>query len=144
MVFGKCVIRICDKIIYYKKFNNYYNIIKNLDCKYLEKIYQIDEIDDYVYILSKKLMPIIDTDFSLKKEFINCKSKIINDIHNAINILLDNDMIHCDVRLDNVGYDKTNGNFVLIDFDSINTRITDRYYDDKETLKKSIKMYFSI
>lgn len=144
-VFDTCIIRICNKKLYDTKYRYYYKTIKELNCIYLEKIYQIDEINDYICILSKKIIPIIDyinNNSFLKKKFINSKNKIINDIHHAINILLDNDIMHCDVRLDNIGYDENHKVFVLFDFDSINTCINNKEYDDKNILDDSIKLYF--
>jgi hypothetical protein len=120
LVLKNCVMRICNKEIYYKYYKNVYETIIKWNHKHLETIYEIYKTNNYVIIISKKITPIFGNDDYKKTNFIindTLLTKLENEMYELIAFLADNNAIHSDLCLDNIGFDFETNNFVAYDFD---------------------------
>jgi hypothetical protein len=108
-IFDDIVIKI-KPIEYYEKFI----IIKNMNSKYIEEIYEIVKCPKSIIIVSKKYQSL-----NIINNINNEKLK--KDIYKALNEFDKIPFSHKDVSLDNIVYDIINDNYILIDFDMVST-----------------------
>ena len=115
-VLSNCVIKICLTDLYYKKYEQIYKIIINLNHKNLEKIYEIFDTGKYTIIISKKIIPLFVN--SSLNPILNIEIEEINFmIGSLINEINQNGLYHNDIRVDNMGYDQYTQEYILFDFD---------------------------
>jgi len=124
IVLNLCILRIIPTDLYNERFSNFYKYAQDMGHPNLEHIYEIYKTKDYIFIVTKKIKPLIkfceaiceivlDTThkLNLEKLKINMTSilaKINSDGYN-----------HNDCTLDNIGYDESTDSYVLFDFDKI-------------------------
>lgn len=115
LVFKKICIKIFSKKnIISRNLDMLFNILLKNECEYLEHIYEIIDSKnlDILIVVSKT---VDTTDF---KERLKEDTLIINeDIIKALNYLGNNNWMHNDTRIDNIGYDQELNKYVLFDFD---------------------------
>ena len=99
-----------------------FNILLKNECEYLEHIYEIiDSKNLDILIVVSKTVDTTDFKNRLKEDTL-----IINeDIIKALNYLGNNNWMHNDTRIDNIGYDKQLNKYVLFDFDM--SRFSDNF-----------------
>ena len=135
-ILSNCVIRICDLDIYIKSYNDVFNYITHLKHPNFEHIYEIFFTDKYVFIVSKKIIPlVIDYKINpiLRIEF----DDLYDQISGLIVIIKEDNYSHGDVRIDNIGYDPDLNKYVLFDFDKFSKKKS----NDLNTLGSSIRIY---
>ena len=88
----------------------YYDIFKTND----EKIFLIMTLVEgkQLGFINSKSMP----EFTIKDLTYDRKFKITKDVINAVNVLHKHNIVHRDIKLDNIIYDENNGNTTLIDY----------------------------
>lgn len=88
----------------------YYEIFKTND----EKIFLIMTLVEgkQLGFINSKSMP----EFTIKDLTYDRKFKITKDVINAVNVLHKHNIVHRDIKLDNIIYDENNGNTTLIDY----------------------------
>jgi hypothetical protein len=105
-IFDNIVVKI-KPIEYYEK----YNIIKNINSKYIEEIFEIVKCPYSIIIISKK--------YTNLNQIIIDYHKLKIDIYKALDKFDEIPFSHKDVSLDNIVYDINYNNYVLIDFDMV-------------------------
>jgi serine/threonine protein kinase len=140
MIFVLVLDKITIKIYPFDKFNKLrglYTILLQNECNNLEHIYEIMENEELQYsiVVSKTIEPIKSSSNQGSQRVLN-EDNMNNDIINgALKYLHDNNWIHNDVNLDNIGYDIDKQSFVLFDFEK-------SYYKeiiDEESKNKDIQ-----
>lgn len=131
-VLQNCVLRICEKNIFESKHKYIYEKIIKLNSPYLEQIYEIFDVDKYVIIVSKKIIPVNTNNKWNIKISEETLIKLWDQIIELINFLYINNATHDDLMLDNIGYDIETNNFVAFDFDKFTIHST------SDTINKNV------
>lgn len=116
-IFDNIVIKV-KPIEYYEKFM----IIKNINSKYIEEIYEIVKCPKSIIIISKKYQSLNIININ------NIKLKL--DIYKALDEFDKIPFSHKDISLDNIVYDIDNDNYVLIDFDMVSNEYQKHTFRD--------------
>jgi len=112
IVFEKIVIKIFN-ITKNKNIFELYNEIIGIKSVYLENIYEAICINnlDLLFVVSKKIIsPVDPTKINIDQ------AQIKIDIYQALTHLTNNNILHNDVSMDNIGFDCDTNNYVLFDF----------------------------
>jgi hypothetical protein len=117
IVLSKCVIRVCKTNLFDKKYRSSYDFIMKSMHPNLEKIYEIIRKDAYVYIVSKKIIPLLDSRCRTNELHKTDYDELYYQMSNTCMYLKENNKSHGDLRLDNIGYDNDLEKYVLFDFD---------------------------
>jgi len=112
IVFEKIVIKIFN-VKKNKNIIELYNKIINIKSDYLEHIYETILVDEIylLFVVSKKIVSPIN-----KINIISNTNKINSNIYNALIDLTNNNILHNDVSIDNIGFDTEIDKYILFDF----------------------------
>jgi hypothetical protein len=117
IVLSKCVIRVCKTDIFNKNYKLNYDFIMRSSHSNLEKIYEVINLDTYTYIISKKIIPLLDSVCEVNKLHNIDYDDLYYQMSGLYSYLKENKKSHGDIRLDNIGYDNDLEQYVLFDFD---------------------------
>lgn len=140
IVLKYCVIRICKKNIYNTIYSDIYKNISKLNHCNLEYIYNYIIGDNYVFIVSKTIIPLVinnNLNQLVKVDF----DELYNQMTSLSYDLNMYNMAHNDIRLDNIGYDSDLNKYILFDFDKFKINTTNYNNNNIYNLFKSISYY---
>lgn len=105
------------KILTYKeKANREIEILLKLDCKNIGKLYEAYNSDNFYYLILEYI-PGQNLDQLIKKlDYHTIWKKFLSQILNTIKYLHELNIVHCDIKLENIIYNKEKDLFVLLDF----------------------------
>jgi serine/threonine protein kinase len=121
----------------------YHNLLIKNECPYLEHIYRtfvLDSLDIYV-VISK-----VEDVTTFKQSLGTASSIIQSHIKTALTYLKTNGWNHCDVSIDNIGFNSETNNFILFDFglskfSSLDDELDKGLYTDLLRFNRSIKFH---
>jgi len=121
----------------------YHNILIKNECPYLEHIYRTFVLESLgIYVVISKV-----EDVTIFKESLSTSSLIIEShVKIALTYLKDNGWNHCDVSIDNIGFNSETNNFILFDFglskfSPLDEELEKGFYNDLMRISRSIKFH---
>ena len=134
-----CILRICETSVFNADYKDTYMQVINWSNPHLETIYEIFNIGKYTLIVSKKIIPLFDSltpniDFDD-----NLLKQLVTQMYGLMHFLHENHATHCDLLLDNIGYDSETNCFVAFDFDKFDIYTPEKY--DQSNVEKTIAYF---
>jgi len=140
IVLESIVIRLV-KTQYYNYIRGLYYLLSKNECNYLERIYEITEYNNIVYIISEKVESIIlDSKFNIDLS-INF-DRLKYEVNYGLMYLLKNGWSHNDLCLDNIGFSKSTNTYIIFDFEM--SKQFEHYNFEKNLLLNNEKLNKSI
>jgi serine/threonine protein kinase len=145
IVLNNCVIRFYSPDNYNSKLPilNRLNENNNLERILENNMVIIDEQPSYGYTVSEILTPLINSDNEFQIEITpERKEALIEQINQALGFLHQNNILHNDVSIDNIGFRESDQSFVLFDFGASkiveDTRLLD---SDFQSFHRSLRFH---
>lgn len=121
----------------------YHNLLIKNECPYLEHIYRTFVLESLnIYVVLSKV-----EDVTTFKESLATTGPIIEShMKAALTYLVSNGWNHCDVSIDNIGFNSETNNFILFDFglskfSSLDNELEKELYTDILRFNRSIKFH---
>lgn len=121
----------------------YHNLLIKNECPHLEHIYRTFVLESLgIYVVLSKV-----EDVTTFKQSLTTTSPIIEShVKSALTYLKANGWNHCDVSIDNIGFNSETNNFILFDFglskfSSLDDELEKGFYTDLTRLNRSIKFH---
>jgi len=121
----------------------YHNLLIKNECPYLEHIYRTIVLESFgIYVVISKVEDVT----TFKQSLTTTSSVIESHVNKALTYLRTNGWIHCDVSIDNIGFNSETNNFILFDFglskfSSLDDELDKGLYADLLRLNRSIKFH---
>jgi len=121
----------------------YHNLLIKNECPYLEHIYRTLVLETLgIYVVISKV-----EDVTTFKNTLSVTTPIIeSNIKTALTYLKTNGWTHCDVSIDNIGFNSETNNFILFDFglskfSSLEDELEKGFFTDLIRFNRSVKFH---